>query len=1093
MRLNVRVAGDRLKVAGAATLLLIAGILLYAGGHWPAKAPASATSPGQADGRSGGQPQQTASIAPQPVSRLELSKIPLSFEANQGQTEESVKFLARGAGYTLFLTQKAALLKLSSVGGRRLARSHSEHSTQHSAATISAVRMELVGARTHAAVTGSELLPGRSNYFLGNDRSKWRRDLPQFARVRYEQVYPGINLVFYGNQGRLEYDFEVAPGADPNQIGLRVDGAEKLLLSPKGALMAETDAGTIQLHAPEIYQKFGNRKRAVPGKFVLGADNKVRIALGEYDRKRELVIDPQLTFAAYFGGSADEGCAFTTGTYTNPVPGCPSVAVDGALNWYVAGTTTSSNLQPLANGTSLNGSGPDVFIAKFNSSGTPVAVTYLGGSGSDTPVGVGVDTASQRVYVGGNTTSADFPVLNGIPTGTLSAGNHAFVTVFDTSLTAPSYSSYLAGTGTADTATAFTNDNAGNAYLTGITNSSDFPTTPGSYQATDPDAAFSQFFVSKIATSSTGLNSLAYSTYFGASHAPASGAVLQGGGIAVSGGAVYITGATNFLHTGVAGDFPILSAFQPCLDAPGITSNCPASVTNTDAFVAKINPVTSGSQLVYSTYLGGSGVDVPHGIAVDSSGNAFVTGSTDSTDFIIPSGTTPFQATNRGGGDAFVAKIAPAGTTLSYFSYLGGTAADAAYGIAVDVSQAAHITGVTTSPDLTGVDVITGTGPGSGASAFVALLQTTFAGTTGGYSSYLESSGANGNTDATGIAVDLNGNTYVVGETSSSGFPATSGSLSGGSDAFLAKISPAATGISITPTTSVASGNTIGIGNQVTFTYTIKNAGPGVATNVLFTDFLPTTGATFASATSTPGSCTAAVNGSVTCAVGSLGGSASSPGQATIKINLTPTVAGTLTNNGTLQANGAPAGASSANVTVSDFSVGVTPATAAVAAGNTATYQVQVGVPNGQTNFFPNSVSLSCSAGVPTGAACTFSTNPLTMTSTSAISSTLTLTTTARPVTTGAVRRFRTWYAALVPIGGFTLLGLGAGSARRRRWILAMFVTLLFGLVGLQLACSSGSGTTTPPAGTPAGTYPITVTGTSGSASHAVRMTLIVQ
>jgi hypothetical protein len=180
-------------------------------------------------------------------------------------------------------------------------------------------------------------------------------------------------------------------------------------------------------------------------------------------------------------------------------------------------------------------------------------------------------------------------------------------------------------------------------------------------------------------------------------------------------------------------------------------------------------------------------------------------------------------------------------------------------------------------------------------------------------------------------------------------------------------------------------------------------------------------------------------------------------------------------------------------VTVTDFTVGVSPSTNAVVAGNTATYQVRVGIPNGQTNFFPNAVSLSCSAGVPTGAACTFSTNPVTLTSSSPISSTLTLTTTARPVTTGTLQQFRTWYAAVLPIGGLTFLGFSVGTTRRRRWIVGIFVVLVVGLAGFQLACSSGSGTTTPPTGTPAGTYPITVTGTSGSAAHAVRMTLVVQ
>jgi hypothetical protein len=231
------------------------------------------------------------------------------------------------------------------------------------------------------------------------------------------------------------------------------------------------------------------------------------------------------------------------------------------------------------------------------------------------------------------------------------------------------------------------------------------------------------------------------------------------------------------------------------------------------------------------------------------------------------------------------------------------------------------------------------------------------------------------------------------------------------------------------------------------------------------------------------------VNATVTCSIGSLAVNA----QAVVKINVTPTVAGSLTNSGTLQTNGvALVATSTPAVTVTDFTVSVSPSTNTVAAGDSATYEVKVGVPRGQSNFFPNSVSLACSAGLPTGAACTFSTNPLTMTNTSPVSSTVTITTTARPVSTGQLRGFRYWYAVLFPITGLTLFGLGAGARRRRKYLVVLFGFVLIGLCGLQLACNSGSGTTTPQTGTPAGTYPITMTGTSGAA-HTARLTLVVQ
>ena len=1107
MKLNVRVAGDRRSWAGAWlsawVLLLMAGILLYVGSKVQFSSRVSATIQNPPTGL-GDATLLGAGAKSRTGSPITFASLPLSFEVNQGQTDPQVKFLARGGGYTLFLSQNEAVLKLQSSAGSSGSASQLQHSavsTQRSATSV--VRMKLVGANAGAAVSGSEQLSSRSNYFLGNDPAKWRRDVPQFARVRYGPVYPGVDLVYYGHQGRLEYDFEVAPGAKPEQIGLEIEGAQGLHLSANGDLVAETGNGKVQWNAPEVYQRSGDRKQAVAAKFVLSADNRVHFVVGEYDHSRALVIDPVLNYSTYLGGTGDEGCAFQSGTYTTAVSGCPGIAADAAGNIYVAGATTSPTFPPTGTAFQANNAGQsDVFIAKFNVNPNSVYSlvywSFLGGTGNDTSAGIAVDF-NLNVYVAGNTTSnSDFPMANppnGYQTTSsgINANNHVFIAKLNPAGNTLLYATYLAGTGT-DTATGLAVDTRANAYVMGTTNSTDYPATAGSFQATSPSPGNPEFFMSKVNTAGSGVSSLAYSTYFGASNVAAP-VVAQGGGIAVDQfGFVYITGGTNYQHTQVAGDFPILNAFQSCLDAPSNPNPCPAA-TNADAFVAKLDTnAATGSQLKYSTYLGGSGVDIPYGIAVDGGGNAYVAGTTTSSDFIIPSGTTPFQNANGGSGDAFMAKIGSAGNVLSYFTYLGGAGTDIAYAIAVDVNQAAHITGSTTSNPFPTVDPLANTGAGTGTNAFVALIQTTFAGQTGGYSSYLETSGAGGNSDGTGIATDANANTYVAGETNSSAFPVTNSSvLNGTSDAFVSKITPSASGVTMVATTSLASGTTVGIGNQVTYSYAIKNTGPDVASNVIFTTTLPASGATFASASSTPGSCTAVVSGTVTCSIGSLGVVATTAAaQATVKINLTPTVSGTLSNTGTLQANGAVVTSQSASATVTDFTIGVSPSTNAVVAGNTATYQVQVGIPGGQTNFFPNAVSLSCSAGVPTGAACTFSTNPLTMTSTSAISSTLTITTTARPVT-AAQLRFGSWYATLLPIGGLTFLGIGVGASRRRKLGIAIFGVVVFGLIGLQMACSGSSGAATPPAGTPAGTYAVTLTGTSGSASHATRMTLVVQ
>ena len=1090
MNLTVRVSRNRLRgtqvLLTISLMLLIAGILLHLGASQPMASSLPAyDSPWERTG------QTSASFSPKAGAGNSLAHLPLNFEANQGQTDGRVKFLARGTGYTVFLTQDEAVMKLAAKSRSSVARPHSLARPQ-SRALASVVRMKLVGANRHAAITGSEQSPSRSNYFVGKDPSKWRRNVPHFSRVRYRQVYPGVDLVYYGNQGQLEYDFEIAAGADPKQIDLKVDGGQNLHLDARGDLVAETPAGDLRLRAPTVYQRVGGEKRTVTGKFLLSEDHRLHVVVGHYDRTRVLVIDPVLNYSSYLGGTGDEGCAFISGAYTTAIAGCPAISVDAANSIYVAGATTSATFPVTGSPLQANNAGSsDAFIAKFNVTSSSVYTlaywTFLGGSSSETTAGIAVDS-SLNVYVAGNTSSTttnNFPTTsNGNQTVPPSSGIHGFVSVLNPSGSALTYSTYVEGDGT-DTITGLAIDAHANAYITGTTTStSGFPITAGAIQ-TSPQSTNPQFFLTKLNTQpANGTSSLLYSTYFG-STLPSSGAIVQGGGVAVDPlGSAYITGETNFLSSGSGGSFPILNAYQPCLDAPGATA-C-TSPTSPDAFVAKIDTnASAGAQLKYSTYLGGGGIDIPYAVAVDGGGNAYVTGTTTSTDFPIANGTDAFQATFGGGSqDAFVAKFGNPGPTvpLVYSSYLGGPGNDIGYAVAVDLNQAAHVAGSTTSgfPQVHPISSIN-PGPGAGINAFVALIQTAFAGQSGGYSSYLGTTGANGNSDATGIATDANGNSYVAGETNSSAFPVTNSSVLNGaaSDAFVSKIVPLLSGLTITASTSVAS-STIGIGNQVSFIYTITNAGPDVASNLILTDTLPPLGATFASASATPGSCTAVVNGTVACSIGSLGTTT-----ATVKINLTPTIAGSVSNSASLQANGVAVGSANASATVTDFAVGVSPSTNAVLAGNSATYQVQVGVPAGQTNFFPNSIALSCSAGVPTGAACAFSTSP--------VSSTLTITTTARPVPTAEIRNVRFWYAAVLPVTGLTFLGIGAGASRKKRWLLALLGMLPFALASFQLACSSGSGSATPPTGTPAGTYAITITGTSGSAAHASRATLVVQ
>jgi len=354
---------------------------------------------------------------------------PLFFEPNQGQTDPRVKFMARGSGYGLFLTADQAVLKLgSSTNGAG-----------------SAVAMRLEGANTAANVRGTDTLPGKSNYLIGNDPKSWRTGISQFAQVEYDEIYPGVDLVYYGNQGALEYDFRVAPGADASRIAMSFEGAESIKLS-QVSVELKTAAGDVRFEAPRVYQKFGDEERPVEGHFVQLAGNRVGFEVGDYDRSRTLVIDPVLSYSTYLGGTGDE-----LGT---------KIAVDSGLNFYVAGTTTSTDF-PVTAGVKQPALAPpnDAFIAKFDPSGsTLLFATYLGGTGTETVAGIGVD-GGFNVYIGGTTTSPNYPPSpNAFQSLPKAPGTHAYVSQLNATGTTLLYSSYLSGSGT-DVATGFAIDN----------------------------------------------------------------------------------------------------------------------------------------------------------------------------------------------------------------------------------------------------------------------------------------------------------------------------------------------------------------------------------------------------------------------------------------------------------------------------------------------------------------------------------------------------------------------------------------------------------------------------------------------------------
>jgi len=726
------------------------------------------------------------------------SRLPLSFELNQGQTDPQVKFLAREPGYTVFLASDEAVLTLQPSATASAGKGEKP----------AVVRLKLVGAERNARVSGERELPGRSNYFVGNDPQRWHTNIPTYAQVRYRSVYRGIDLVYYGRQGQLEYDFVVAPGAEARAIGLEIVGAEgvgrgPLRIDPKGDLVIATDAGEVRFHRPQAYQTEGGLRRRVGARYRLRGKGEVGLEVAEYDRRRPLIIDPVLSYSTYLGGTGGD-VAY-------------GIAVDGSGYAYITGITNSSDFPTLGAEQSKNSSNGDAFVVKLETTGDALVYsTYLGGSGADTATGLAV--AAGDAYIVGTTTSTDFPTTEDVFQATYGGNSDAFITHLNSSGDALVYSSYLGGRD-ADFGQAVAVDSSGNAYVTGATQSSDFPLM-NPLQPTKGGG--SDVFVTKINFSGT---ELLYSTYLGGVQADV------GQGIRVdSSGSAYITGYT------FSSDFPIENPYQ------GSTAGEP------DAFVAKLN--AAGSALVFATYLGGSGDDRGLGIALDTSGNVYVAGVSRSTDF--PTTVGAIQSANRGERDAFVTKLSSAGSNLVYSTLLGGAGADQANAIAVDSSGNAYVTGFTQSSDFPTykpVQAVLGISGGSFcganpcADAFISQVNSS-----GGalkYSTYLGGSGAD---FGQAITLDSSDVPYVTGSTASDNFPAIAGayqaSLAGvAGNTFVAKIDPASRpGIAIVPA-SVNFGNQALSVRSAPQTVSVINAGSAPLTITEITtsgDFLET-------------------------------------------------------------------------------------------------------------------------------------------------------------------------------------------------------------------------------------------------------------
>lgn len=703
----------------------------------------------------------------------DYSKLPLRFEMNRGQTDARVKFLARGLGYTLFLTPGEAVLVLQDSSGAQ-----KEHSPAPSLAKDNernVFRMKLLGADPDSDVMGTDEMPGRSNYFVGNDTKQWHTNVSAYAKVRYKNIYSGIDLIYYGNQRQLEYDFVVAPGAEPRHIEFDFRGTKHISLDERGDLVLKKGEGEVRWHRPLVYQETGGTRQEIAAHYVIRDQRRVGFEIASYDTGRTLFIDP-LLYSTYLGGSGDE-YAF-------------AIAVDSAGNAYVTGQTSSLNF-PLTNPEQpTNMGGTEVFVAKLNSTGSALVYsTYLGGSGGDIGYGVAVDS-SGNAYVTGSTSSTNFPTVTPLQPAFGGGGTDAFLAKLDPTGSVLVYSTYLGGS-LSDTGQGIAVDSAGNAYVTGQTSSTNFPTRNALQPASGGGG---DAFLAKV--NPTG-SALVYSTYLGGS------ASDDGYGIAVdSAGNAYIIGTT------FSTNFPTENSLQS------------TNMGGTDAFVAKLNP--AGSALVYSTYLGGSGSEVGIAIAADNSGNAYVTGYTSSTNFPV---VNSLQAVNAGGNDAFVAKIDPTGSALVYSTYLGGNYGDTGQGIAVDSAGNAYVTGITFSTNFPTVNPLQARYAGGGNDAFVAQFNP--AGSALVYSTYLGGSGID---FAHAITVDSAGNAYVAGGTGSTDFPTVNPlqpANAGSYDAFLVKISSAIPAVTLSPASLIFGNQTV---NTTSAPKSVKLTNAGAAT-----------------------------------------------------------------------------------------------------------------------------------------------------------------------------------------------------------------------------------------------------------------------
>ena len=741
MLIRADVASDS---RGRATRALIA--VLVAGAFLPVALNNLATA--TPTGHQTGPGAQAAGLGGSPVQRVSL---PLQFEANAGQTDPSVDFVARVSGGTLYFRPAEVVMSLPL---------DSEESTARAA-----VSMQFVGANASHVIEGEGALPGRANYLKGNIPARWQRGLPTYTAVEYTGVYDGINLKYEGDQGSLKGTYIVAPGADPAAIRWRYEGAGQLSVQPGGDLNVNimgTEASLTE-KAPVAWQEIGGKRAPISVAYTVNAGGTAGFSVGKYNRALPLIIDPTLSYSTYLGGDNFDDAI--------------GIAVDSQGYTYVVGHTDSLNF-PLVNARdSIYGGNSDAYVTKLAPGGQSVVYsTYLGGNDVDYAFDVDTDAAG-NAYITGRTASDDFPVAGAYKPIT-DGSNDAFLTKLDASGQGVLYSTFFGGA-QGEQGWGVAVDSAANAYIVGETGSADFATR-NAYDTTINGGT--DGFVAKINTTASGDASLVYSTFIGGSSNDfVGGRVLLevGHGIAVDDlGYAYLAGQTN------SADFPTRNAYDATYGANG----------NRDGWVALVDTEAAGdSSLVYSTYLGDTGSDAANDVAVDADGYAYVTGTSGSVNFPQRNN----YANCFGNAGPFVAKFnmfESGDASLVYSTCFGPSGIGSAAAIAVDDFGQAYITGDTRSNTFPVRFPVQGNLRGF-ADAYVLKLSEN--GNLLGYSTYL---GGDGTETGADIDVDANGNAFVAGVTYSDNFPtgpAYQPAYGGEGDAFVTNLSPEGTSCAI--------------------------------------------------------------------------------------------------------------------------------------------------------------------------------------------------------------------------------------------------------------------------------------------------------